>query len=146
MFYAPRGLALLAMLALGACASHPAAPDHVQAAPATIDWTAAKTVTVKLTDFDFSPSQLTFQSGQPVKLVLANNGSGLHDFSAPAFFAASSFRQGGAVPAGGKIAVGQDKTAEIDLVPGAAGQYPLECTEFLHTMLGMTGTITVSAH
>jgi uncharacterized cupredoxin-like copper-binding protein len=85
------------------------------------------------------------QSGQPVKLVLANSGSGLHDFAAPAFFAASSFRQGGTAPAGGKIAVAKDKTAEIDLVPGTAGQYPLECTEFLHTMLGMTGTITVSA-
>jgi uncharacterized cupredoxin-like copper-binding protein len=143
---APRRLALLATLALGACATHPATPDRVQPAAATIDWTAAKTVTVQLTDFDFSPSQLTLQSGQPVKLVLTNSGSGLHDFAAPAFFAASSFRQGGTAPAGGKIAVAKDKTAEIDLVPGAAGQYPLECTEFLHTMLGMTGTITVSAH
>ena len=95
--------------------------------------------------FDFTPSALSLQSGRPVKLVLANTGSGLHDFSAPAFFIAASFRAGGTVPAGGKIAVAQGKTAEIDLVPGGAAQYPLECTEFLHTMLGMTGTITVSA-
>ena len=140
-----RGLTILAMIALGACASHPAAPDHVQPAAATIDWSTAKTVTVSLTDFDFTPSALSLQSGRPVKLVLANPGSGLHDFSAPAFFIAASFRAGGTVPAGGKIAVAQGKTAEIDLVPGGAAQYPLECTEFLHTMLGMTGTITVSA-
>jgi plastocyanin len=131
------------MFALGACASHSAKPDYVQAAAATIDWASAKPVTVKLTDFDFTPSQLNIQAGQPVRLILANNGSDLHDFSAPAFFAAASFRQGGTVPAGGKVAVAQDKTVEVDLVPGA-GQYPLDCTEFLHTMLGMTGTIDVT--
>jgi uncharacterized cupredoxin-like copper-binding protein len=130
---------------LDACASHPAKPDNVQAAAATIDWGSTKTVTVQLTDFDFTPSQLSFQAGQPVRLVLVNSGSDLHDFSAPAFFAAASFRPDGTVPAGGKIAVAKDKTAEVDLVPGTAGQYPLDCTEFLHTMLGMTGTIDVTA-
>jgi hypothetical protein len=71
--------------------------------------------------------------------------SGLHAFSAPSFFTAASFRQGTSLPAGGKIAVAKGASAEIDLVPGAPGQYPLECTEFLHGMLGMTGKIAVSA-
>lgn len=120
-------------------------PDQVQTAAATIDWGGAKAVAVNLTDFDFTPSQLGFQAGQPVRLVLANTGSGLHDFSAPAFFAAASYRQGGTLPRGGKVAVAQNQTAEIDLVPGAPGQYPLDCTEFLHAMLGMTGAINVEA-
>jgi uncharacterized cupredoxin-like copper-binding protein len=139
-----RGLAVVAFLALAACASHPAAPDHLQPAAATIDWGAAKTVTVKLTDFDFLPSDLTFDSAQPVKLMLVNDGSGRHDFAAPAFFAASALRTGSPAPAGGKVTVDKGQSAEIDLVPGAPATYPLTCTEFLHEMLGMTGTITVA--
>jgi uncharacterized cupredoxin-like copper-binding protein len=139
-----RGFAVLALVTVSACASHQAPPDHMQAAPAAIDWGMAKTVTVKLTDFDFTPGDLTFAAGQPVKLVLVNDGSGLHDFSAPAFFAAAALRQGSAAPAGGKVGVAKGQSAEIDLVPGGPGKYPLTCTEFLHDMLGMTGTIAVT--
>ena len=137
-------LALLALLALGACASRPAAPDHLPAADAAIDWNAAKTVTVKMTDFDFTPSAVDFEAARPVKLVLVNDGTDRHDFAAPAFFAAASLRQGSTAPAGGKVAVDKGKSAEIDLVPGAPGKYPLTCTEFLHEMFGMTGAITVT--
>ena len=144
-----RSLMVLALLApsfvLGACASRPAAPDPMQAADAAIDWNAAKTVTVKMTDFDFTPSGVDFAAARPVKLVLVNDGTDRHDFSSPAFFAAASLRQGSMGPAGGKVAVDKGKSAEIDLVPGAAGQYPLTCTEFLHEMFGMTGTVTVTA-
>ena len=139
-----RRFAVLIPLTLAACASHPSVPDRLAAAPASIDWTAAPTVTVKMTDFDYAPSALTFAAGKPVKLMLVNAGSDLHDFSAPAFFAGSALKPGSTGPAGGKIAVAKNQTAEIDLVPGAPGQYPLECTELLHAMLGMTGTITVN--
>ncbi len=132
------------MLALVGCASHPAAPDRMQPAAASIDWGAAKTITVKLTDFRFTPSDLTFAAAQPVKLLLVNDGSGVHDFSSPAFFTAAALRQGSTAPAGGKVSVAKGQSAQIDLVPGAPGKYPLTCTEFLHDMLGMTGTITVA--
>jgi uncharacterized cupredoxin-like copper-binding protein len=144
-----RSLAALALLAplliLGACASRPAAPDHMQPAATSIDWGAAKAVTVKMTDFDFTPSEVDFEAAQPVKLVLVNDGTDRHDFSAPAFFATAALRQGSAGPAGGKVLLAKGQSAEIDLVPGAPGQYPLTCTEFLHEMFGMTGTITVTA-
>jgi uncharacterized cupredoxin-like copper-binding protein len=145
---AARTLARLTLLApiviLGGCAAGPAAPDRMQAAAPSIDWGAAKTVTVRLTDFDFAPSDLSFAAGQPVRLMLVNDGSGLHDFSAPAFFAASALRAGSAAPAGGKVSVAKGQSAEIDIVPGAPAKYPLTCTEFMHAMLGMTGTITVT--
>ena len=80
-----------------------------------------------------------------VKLVLVNDGTDRHDFSAPTFFAGASLRQGSTGPAGGKVSLAKGQSAEIDLVPGAPGQYPLTCTEFLHEMFGMTGTITVAA-
>src|SRR5271155_5626075 len=111
----PRSLAALTLLVplliLGACASRPAAPDHLQPAAASIDWGAAKTMTVKLTDFEFLPSDLTFDSAQPVRLMLFNDGSGRHDFSAPAFFAASALRAGSTAPAGGKISVDKGQSA-----------------------------------
>ncbi len=139
-----RRLAVLIPLALAACASHPSMPDRLAAAPASIDWSMAETVTVKLTDFDYTPSALTFAAGKPVRLVLVNSGSDVHDFSAPAFFAGSALKPGSTGPAGGTVAVKKGQTAEIDLVPGQPGKYPLECTELLHAMLGMTGTITVN--
>jgi uncharacterized cupredoxin-like copper-binding protein len=138
-------LAVLAFLVLAGCASHPAPPDHLQPAAASIDWNAAKTVTVKMTDFDFTPSAVSFEAAQPVKLMLVNDGTDRHDFSAPAFFAGAALRQGSSGPAGGKISLAKGQSAEIDLVPSAPGAYPLTCTEFLHEMFGMTGTITVTA-
>lgn len=140
-----RGLAVLAFLALAGCASQSLKPDALPAAAANIDWNAAKTVTVKMTDFDFTPSTVSFVSAQPVKLVLVNDGTDVHDFSAPAFFAGAALRQGSTGPAGGKVSLAKGKSAEIDLVPGVPGTYPLTCTEFLHEMFGMTGTITVTA-
>jgi uncharacterized cupredoxin-like copper-binding protein len=140
-----RSLAVLALLALSACAAHQAPPDSLPPAAASIDWNAAATVTVKMTDFDFTPSAVSFESARPVKLMLVNDGTDRHDFSAPAFFAASALRQGSTGPAGGKVSLAKGQSAEIDLVPGAPGSYPLTCTEFLHEMFGMTGSITVTA-
>jgi uncharacterized cupredoxin-like copper-binding protein len=144
---ATRNLAALAFLALAGCSSRPATPDPSEAASAAIDWTTAKTVTVDLTDFDFTPSTVRFESAQPVKLKLVNDGTDRHDFSAPAFFRTSALRQGSSTaPTGGKVSLAKGQSAEIDLVPGAPGEYPLSCTEFLHEFFGMTGTITVTPH
>jgi uncharacterized cupredoxin-like copper-binding protein len=134
-----------ALAILAGCAA-PASPRAtLGTAPAGIDWSATPATAVGLSDFDFTPSHVVFRAGQPVRLVLTNSGSGRHDFSAPAFFAAAAYRPGTTMPADGKIVVDKNQTAEVDLVPGAAGTYPLDCTEFLHTMFGMTGTITVTA-
>ena len=138
-------MAIAACACLGACATHQAPNQPLRAADASVDWTHARTITVALSDFEFTPDHLTLHSGQPVRLMLSNTGSGKHDFSAPAFFAAASFRVGGTPPTAGKVSLDGNQKAEIDLVPGTPGQYPLDCTEFLHDMLGMTGQITVSA-
>ena len=80
----------------------------------------------------------------PIRLILVNDGSGQHDFSAPDFFAAASYR-GGSAPAHGKVVVAKGQTKEVDLVPGVPGKYDLECTEFLHAIFGMTGNISVTS-
>ena len=140
------GCMLALAFALGGCATHQQAINQpLHAADASVDWTHAQTVTVGLSDFEFTPDHLTLHAGQPIRLMLSNTGSGKHDFSAPAFFAASTFKMGGTPPIAGKVSLAGNQKAEIDLVPGTPGQYPLDCTEFLHDMLGMTGQITVSA-
>ncbi len=140
------GCVLALALALSACAAHqPSANQPLRAADASVDWSHAKPVTVTLSDFEFTPDHLTLRAGQPVRLMLSNTGSGKHDFSAPGFFAASAFKMGGTPPLAGKVSLAGNQKAEIDLVPETPGQYPLDCTEFLHDMLGMTGQITVAA-
>ncbi|MDB5361701.1 MAG: hypothetical protein JWO51_2998 [Rhodospirillales bacterium] len=140
-----RRLASLACLALAACAS-PAPPGPSPAARAApeVDWEKARPVTVRLTDFAFTPDHLSFVAGVPVRLILINAGSGTHDFSAPRFFAAAAYRQETAAAADGDVTLKAGQTTELDLVPGQAGTYPLECTEFLHATFGMTGMIAVT--
>ena len=100
-----------------------------------------ETITVQLSNFDFTPEHLRLKAGVPVRLRLANVSGGGHDFSAPAFFAASSFPPGVAVPQGGTVPVGSHQTVEIMVVPRMPGTYHLECTHFLHSLFGMHGTI-----
>jgi uncharacterized cupredoxin-like copper-binding protein len=133
---------LLAISLLTACASK-APTTPLRTADAAIDWSKAKAIDVGLSDFEFTPSHLTFAAGRPVRLMLTNTGSDRHDFSAPAFFADAAFRTGGTLPVKGGVSLAKDQKAEIDLVPGKPGQYELDCTEFLHDMFGMTGHIAV---
>ena len=117
------------------------APDG--AFGADIDWSKAETVTVKLTDFEYSPAYLRFHAGSPVRLILVNQGTGGHDFSAPEFFSAVTFRPGSSAPAEGRIDVAKNETKELDLLPVATGSYKLKCTHFLHSLFGMHGVIEV---
>ena len=112
-------------------------------APPDTDWSKAETMTVKLTDFDFAPSHLSLKVRTPLRLILVNDGSGDHDFSAPEFFQAAMYRPGSVVSEKGNIVVAEKETKEVDLMPIATGKYKLECTEFLHSLFGMTGSIDV---
>ncbi|HEX8240998.1 MAG TPA: cupredoxin domain-containing protein [Allosphingosinicella sp.] len=113
----------------------PAAAADAQAP----DWAHAQRVEVKLSSFDFSPSTLHLRAGRPVVLHLVNTGSGGHDFTAPAFFAAAMMRK----PAGkGSVEVRGHQSVDVALVP-RAGDYPLKCSHAFHKTFGMTGRILV---
>jgi uncharacterized cupredoxin-like copper-binding protein len=139
-----RRFASLACLALAACASPaPRGPSSPLRSASEVDWAQARPVTVRLTDFAFTPDHLSLVAGVPLHLTLVNAGSGTHDFSAPRFFAMAAYRPGTAA-ADGDLTLKAGQSAELDLVPEQAGTYPLECTEFLHATFGMTGTIEVT--
>jgi uncharacterized cupredoxin-like copper-binding protein len=128
--------ALICTLAASLCVPSPASPQQLRG-------DAAETITIRLSNFAFTPNQLSLRMGVPVDLHLVNEAGGGHDFSAPAFFAASAFPKG-ASPQGGKIDVPANGSADVTLIPRAPGTYKFECTHFLHSLFGMTGTIVVT--
>lgn len=105
--------------------------------------TESEAITVRLSSFGFAPEHLRLKAGVPVRLRFVNESSGGHDFSAPAFFAASSFPPGSSAPPNGDVAVGSNKTVEIAVVPRTPGTYRVDCTHFLHSLFGMHGTVEV---
>ena len=119
------------------------APRAGVAQPARESAGATETITVRLSSFAFDPAHFRLKAGVPVRLRLVNESGGGHDFSAPAFFGASSLLQGGSAPSNGDVAVGSHQTVEIALVPRTPGAYRFECTHFLHSFFGMHGTVEV---
>lgn len=114
----------------------------IAAQPATPQAPAA--VNVQLSNFTFAPKTIVLDHGRPYVLRLYNASDGGHDFTAPAFFAASMI-----APSDrrwiseGEVEVPPGQLREIRLTAPAAGQYKLKCTHSFHKMLGMSGKIIV---
>lgn len=105
-------------------------------------WSQAEVMTVVMVDNRFEPDHLTFHSGQPYELRLENHGKDLHEFTAPAFFRASTVRDKQVLANGGTdVVVQSGKSVRVFLIPGAKGQYDLRCAD--HDWDGMVGSITV---
>ena len=77
---------------------------------------SGEVVTVLLSNFAFDPDHIRLQVNKPVRLRLVNESSGGHSFSAPAFFAASSFPSDSSAPGDGVIEVASRQKTEIALV------------------------------
>lgn len=126
------------LIALAFCLA-PLAPGDARAP----DWGSAQRIEVKLSSFDFTPSTLRLHAGRPVVLHLVNTGSGGHDFTAPAFFAAAQVRpQDRGIVGKGSLDLRGRRSVDIALVP-KAGNYPLKCSHAFHKTFGMTGRIVV---
>jgi uncharacterized cupredoxin-like copper-binding protein len=103
-----------------------------------------QTVTIQLSNFKFSPSQITLQAGKPYRLHLQNTSTHSHNFAAPEFFAAASIRpEDQAKVDHGTVDLSGSQSVDVQLVAGRPGQYALRCTRFMHSTFGMTGAITV---
>ena len=113
-----------------------AGPALPQGAPQEID--------VVMTNFAFTPDNLPLHANAPYRLHLVNNGTSGHNFSAPEFFAASAIAPGDAGKVkDGAIEVAKGQSVDVTLTPSKTGSYDVKCTHFMHTMFGMTGTVTV---
>jgi uncharacterized cupredoxin-like copper-binding protein len=137
----------------GGDVAHTTPPEgYLQDAPArvaAVDWSTAETVEVVLSEYDFAPAALSFEAGRPYRLVLRNAGSSTHTFTSRGFFQAIAVQK--LVPASGEqdrpyienIEVPAGGAKELTFVAVRAGNYPLECSVFLHDAFGMTGDITI---
>ena len=120
----PIRISIAALLAVGApAAAQPAAQ------------------TIVMSNFRYSPPTLRLAAGRPVTLTFVNRSGGGHDFTAKAFFANSTITAGAAP--GGEVEVRGGATKSITLIP-RAGTYAAHCSHFLHTPMGMRGTIVVN--
>ena len=114
----------------------------VMATTPSVKWSDAKRIDVVMVEYRFVPDRLTLRHGVPYLLHLENHGTELHEFTAPAFFAASLVRDPGRLANGGQEVVLQPgTTANIALIPQHAGHFDLRCAD--HDWAGMTGEIVV---
>ena len=95
------------------------------AGPAS-DWSSPQRVDVVMNDYHFVPDHLTLRAGTAYRLHLVNHGKELHEFTAPAFFAAATMRDPRVLIAGGKeVSVEPGGTKDVDLVPRQVGRFAL---------------------
>jgi uncharacterized cupredoxin-like copper-binding protein len=117
-------------------------PILVCAAAPTIDWSSAQQVDLVMNDYHFVPDHLTFQHGTAYRLHLINQGKELHEFTAPALFAAATVRDPKVLVSGGhEVSVPPGGSVDVDFVPNRAGQYELTCAD--HDWAGMVGSVLV---
>jgi len=104
----------------------------------------ASEVDVTLTSYAFAPSMISLKANVPVRLHLVNNATKSHNFYAPEFFAASTIAPADkSKVVDGGVDLDDGQTVDLTITPTRSGSYHLECTHFLHAMLGMTAQIKV---
>jgi uncharacterized cupredoxin-like copper-binding protein len=142
----------LSTLILSGCGHHHHArhvrdaADRVKAA----DWSRMETTTVTMTDFTFDPASVVFRQGTPYKLVIRNEGTQKHYFTAESFFRAIAARKlqsntDGEVkaPYFSAIEVYPGRSLDLYFVAVKTGTYPLVCTIEGHEEMGMKGEIRI---
>ncbi len=131
----------------------PAVDQYVVNAAAFVDaadWDTKKTVTIDMSEFAFTPKDITLEAGQPYILEVINTGKVKHEFTAEDFFRTVATRKAETaesevkVPFFTEIEVFAGKKADLYIIPLIPGTYILVCEIEGHFEAGMFGTITVT--
>src|SRR3990172_2509863 len=113
------------------------------------DWDNAETIRVELSEYAFTPSDLTFEAGKPYKLELVNVGQIKHELAAEEFFGSVAWRKAESAqseikaPFFTEIEVFAGAPVGVFLVVISTGTFDLLCTIEGHLEAGMRGTATV---
>lgn len=91
--------------------------------------TSGKTFTITGSDFSFSPSNITAQKGDRIKIIFVNS-VGNHNLVIDEFGVATPIIRGG-------------KQADIEFTADKTGTFKYYCSVGEHRALGMEGTLTV---
>lgn len=128
------------LLAAGCGSSQPAAtanptptPQPMTASPAPTPTPTngpVKTFNVSGQNYSFSPSTISVNKGDTVKITFTNNGGWPHNFALDEFNVKSQ-----------TVQVGQSDT--VQFVADKAGSFQFYCSVANHKAMGMVGTLTV---
>jgi uncharacterized cupredoxin-like copper-binding protein len=100
-------------------------------------------VTVRMVEYAFIPNHLSFRLGTLYRLHLINQGSEIHEFTAPDFIKAIDLKNPDALgPYTNQFAVDPGETKDVYFIPRRAGEYKLICAD--HDWAGMTGSISIA--
>jgi len=112
-----------------------------------VDEAMSQTVTpisITLTSYAFAPSELNLKAGVTYHMHFINSGSKDHNFNAPDFFAAAQVApEDQATVEKGRVALEGGQSVDITVTPDHPGTFAVECTHFMHKMMGMHGSIVV---
>lgn len=97
-------------------------------------------VPIQLYSFGYSPNPISLRAGAPVTLVFTNTAGIGHSFKAPGFFASARILSG--MTMGGEVHLMPHQSMSVTLIP-ARGTYPVHCSHFFHSQLGMNAVIYV---
>ncbi|HEY4690709.1 MAG TPA: cupredoxin domain-containing protein [Anaerolineae bacterium] len=134
-------MAVLAMLSLvlSACGG--------SAAPATPE---VKEIVVKVTEFAFSPAEIRAKVGQPMRIMLQNDGAVLHDMSSIDAMVDMMQGEGASHDMGNTasqmkmhVAAEASQKATLEFKPTQAGTYEFFCSVAGHKEAGMVGKLIV---
>jgi uncharacterized cupredoxin-like copper-binding protein len=104
----------------------------------------AAPISITLTDYAFTPDTLDLKAGVTYQMHFVNSGTKDHNFDAPEFFAAAKIApEDEAKVEKGLVALDGGQSVDITVTPDKPGTFPVECTHFMHKMMGMHGNITV---
>lgn len=143
------GVPFALAMAVVACGGRKPGADG-DAAPAAPDWDHAERIAVSMTEYNFTPSTIRLQAGQPYKMVLRNNGGRDHAFAARGFF--RTITPGPLVDREGNVRnprkveqleVEKGRSKTFHFIPTKAGEYELYCPKDNDEAHGMTGRIVV---
>jgi uncharacterized cupredoxin-like copper-binding protein len=108
------------------------------------DWSKPTPITITMTSYAYAPSPMSFQHGVVYRLHIVNASGKSHNFSAPEFFAAAQVAPGDKDKLDdGAVDVDGGQSVDVELVPQTPGTYDVQCTHFMHAMLGMTAKAVV---
>jgi plastocyanin len=108
------------------------------------DWSRSEPISISLTNFAFTPQQVTLEHGSTYRFHFVNDSSSNHNFSAPELFDAVTIApddQSKVVD--GSVDVPSRTSVDVKIVPNAPGSYEVRCTHLLHAMFGMTAAVAI---
>jgi len=101
-------------------------------------------LSITLSNYAFAPGELDLKVGTTYRLHFVNSASKGHNFSAPEFFAAAEIAaEDQDKVRKGLIELDSGQTIDITITPTRPGTFALECTHFMHSTMGMHGSIVV---